>query len=636
MSSSAFIPVITAGQVQIPPRFSRSQVCRKTPSLCANRPQRNESLPPSHSVELSPLPSRIGLPTLFNGPEAVLGVLLAAAALLADFAKGLARVTRVQRNLSVEDLEGELRDVDKSIFLLRTALDESKRALKVTEDDLDENLMRANSAEKALAGLGDSRDKMMKALDDAAKAEIELERIKSYLAEEEESTTVVENKRKRFGAEMASVAWDVEKREKEVEEITQLLDDVRRWGREKLDGFAEREVQLKERIAQRETEVENVKVENDRLNEEIVKMERRASTMTEQVSAAALALDETMRELERVQEELNKRKAESDQLELRNEEFEQSSSEAENLRAALHDMERELRDLQVELRERDTFVDTVAHESDELRSLLATRDAQLRDVSRQLISAAEKERERGGDPRQSELKLEEVTSNLEAEQLAFSAEIAKAEIATSDIIQENVNVVERLESEMDVEANIIRAGVKKAEAAVLLEEHQQIRKEGAINDTLDTLNAENQGNDLSSSVAQIPVSSKERTNLISPVSTEDALSFGEEQNIRMDQPSTDFGTERTELIRGPPPLTESKDYFGGDTLSTSDISSDDLRAVSSAAAKGSEQSVENETSNGNKASKQGQGVAGKKSRKDGSQKDGTPKRKRGRPRKTAG
>lgn len=573
---------------------------------------------------------------MFNGPEAVLGVLLAAAALLADFARGLARVTRAQGNQSAEDLEGELRSVDKSIFLLRTALDESKRALKVTEDDLDENLMRANSAEKALAGLGDSRDKMMKALDDAAKAEIELERIKSYLAQEEESTSAVERRRKQFGAEMARVAWDVEKREKEVEEITELLDDVRKWGREKLDGFAEREVQLKERIAQRETEVENVKMENDKLNEEIVKMEKRASTMTEQVSAAALALDETMRELERVQEELKERRAESDRLELRNEEVEQSSAEAENLRAALHDMERELRDLQVELRERDMFVDTVAHESDELRSLLATRDAQLRDVSHKLISASVNERKGGGDPQQSELKLEEISSNLEAEQLAFSAEIAKAEIATSDIIQGNVDVVERVESEMEAEADLVRAGLKKAEAAVLLEEHKQNRKEGAINDTLETLNAEERDNEFSTPLPQMPVDSRERTNAISLDSGEDSVPFSGEQNLRVGQPLASFVSEEMELNNAGPPSTESKDYFSGDMLSTADISSEDLNSASRAAGKGDEQSEENQTLKRKKAGKKSQGMAGKKSSKDGSQKDGTPKRKRGRPRKIAG
>lgn len=422
----------------------------------------------------------------------MLGILLAAAALLADFTRGLVHIATNPSPFK-EDIREGLNDVDRSIALLRTALDGSKQLLKATEDELDASIMRANSAEKALAGLGDSRDKLMSALDQAAKADMEISRIQKCLEEERKGRSLVEEGKEIAESETEQVGSDMEKREKEIDDLRAMVEEVKRWGEEKLEGHVKREVELRDGIEESQREFEKVKEEKERLAEEARSMEKRAGTMAEQVSAAALALEETRRELERVESELEEKRTESKRVDKESLELDKRSEENKLWKEAVENMKEELKDLQLELKERDRVVEAVALESDELRSLLAARDAELREISERLASAMTGEQERGGDSRQSDLKLEEIKEHLDAEQLALSAEIARAKLKKSDIGADVLDEMDRLAMELEAEGKLLQAGLRKAEATMRLEEHQQQRKNGAVEDVLESIHDDDAG-----------------------------------------------------------------------------------------------------------------------------------------------
>lgn len=489
-TSSSFIQPPSLLPSTYPKRFSNTARHRPLPVLCAKPPNRADAAPVAAAPPRLTHQNRSSLPTLFNRPEAVLGILLAAAALLADFTRGLVHIA-TSASPSKEHVRKGLNDVDESISLLRAALDGSKQLLRATEDQLDANVMRANSAEKALAGLGDSRDKLMSALDQAAKADIEVSRIERCLEEEREGRGLVEGGKEKAGQQMEQIGLEMERREKEIDELREMVAEVKNWGEEKLEGHVKKEVELKEGIEETQLEFEKVKEERERLAEEARGMEKRAGTMAEQVSSAALALEETRRELERAESELEEKRAESERVEGESLEIDKRSEETKQWKRVVENMEGELRNLQMELKERDRVVEAVAHESDELRSLLAARDAELREMSERLASAITNEQESGGDSRQSDLKLEEIKNHLDAEQIALSAQIARAELKRSDIGADVLDEMDRLAMQLEAEGKLLQVGLRKAEATMRLKEHQQQRKEGAVEDVLESIGDDN-------------------------------------------------------------------------------------------------------------------------------------------------
>lgn len=437
------------------------------------------------------------MPSLLNGPEGVLGIVLAAAALLADFAAGLVRLaTRGGgRGEDGTDVEQRLGDVDDSIALLQRALDGSKRALAETEASLDATVARASSAEAAMKGIGDSRDRLQKALDQAAVAEVEVRRIQESLRVERERRESVGESVEEREEESLRVQVDVAKREREVSELRELLASVRESGDEALAEHERREKELAVKIERRDAELERVREERARLGSEAVEMERRAETMSEQVSAATLALEETRMELERVQADLEKRLAEQEAVEEESAKVVQRSAERERMKEQLREMQSELEEIRRELRTRDQIVEEVALESDQLASLLAARDAELREVHRRLDSAVVAEKGGGGDAGRSDLSLEEIKNNLDAEQLALSAEIAKAELVRSDIADEDLDPLDRLKKVMNVEGDLLQAGLRKAETTVKLEEHDKKRKQGAVDEVLGSIGEEEEADE---------------------------------------------------------------------------------------------------------------------------------------------
>ena len=425
------------------------------------------------------------MPTLFRGPEAVLGIVITAAALLVDFTRTVARlIARPRQPMK------SARDLDDSITLLSNALDASKAALSDTENRLDESLARASTAEAALLGIGDTREAMRRARETTQDAEEELRRITNLLAEQRKRYEEVTEEKTEAGQTRKELEKEIKSRELEIKTLRSLADEAVKAENEMKETNKFREEELTAELQKKELELEAVRAERMRAEEDAAMLETQAGTVAEKAEAAEFALEETKRELERIQQDLDARQKDRELVDLERARAAQRSKETSKLHKMVTDMERELGELQSELRSRDQVVNEFAMEADELRSLLAARDAELRDVSSKLESATSATAEPGGDSKLSEMNLKEVKQNLDAEKLALSAEITKAELASFDISEKDIDPLDRIKKEMGAEGSLLQAGLRKAESTVWLEEHVDDRKDYALNDVLETLTDE--------------------------------------------------------------------------------------------------------------------------------------------------
>lgn len=411
----------------------------------------------------------------------MLGIVLAAAALLADFARNLSR-------LATHPAPKLAQNIEESIDVLSAALDKSKAVLRETEGRLDQSLARASSAEGALGGWGDTRDAMRRARENTVKVEMELKRIEDMLREERERYQDAVGKRKRGGGERSGLEGKIKERELEMEALRKKMEQLEKNEVKVREEKEKREEALGVEMKDRELELERVRLERVKAEEQAVGLEKRAADVSEQAEAAELALEETRRELQRMQKDLDEREKGREIMERESGEMEKKREELEELKGMMGDMEREVDDLKLELKSRDQIVNEVALESDELRSLLAARDAELKEVSTRLESAMLADVDSGGgDPEFSEMKLKEVKKNLDAEQLALSAEITKAQMASEDMSNQDVDLLGRLVKEMDAEGALMQAGLRKMESAVSIEESTGGRKNEAVDDVLESI-----------------------------------------------------------------------------------------------------------------------------------------------------
>lgn len=476
--SQAFAPIIA-----VPVSSHPVSVCpRRVSRACASAPQPER---PSESLVVKdpqqPALTR-QIPSLFRGPEAVLGIVIAAAALLADFTRNLVRLTT--RRASLPILKNTLAEVDDSINQLQTTLDVSKSILTDTERRLDESLARANTAETALLGIGDTRDAMLQAREQTARAEEELARIKARLQKEAANMKSIEEAKIEKSAEKERLELVVGEKDGLLEQLRQRLDSIRQQGEQALEEQKQREEMLRAEVTERDEQLQSVAEERSRLGKQASDMEQQAIEMSEQVEAAERALDEAKMELEQSQAELQEQMKAQKLVGEESARAVERGMEVDLLRKQVNEMEGELGELQSELRSRDQVVNEVSSEADELRSLLAARDAELGDLTNRLESALSVQKERGGDTKLSDLSLEEIKNNLDAEKLALSAEIGKAELASFDITESDLDPLDRLKKEMEVEGDLFQAGLRKAESTVLLEEHSESRKSEAVEDVL--------------------------------------------------------------------------------------------------------------------------------------------------------
>lgn len=422
----------------------------------------------------------------------MLGIVLAAAALLADFARNLARLTlnSVQPKRSPA---ADLREIDNSISQLQTVLDTSKTALTGTERQLDETLNRANLAEGAISSMGDSREAISDAKQQASDAYIRLSTVRDALQLQTARRDDVRADMTVMRQERARLQRTIDEREAEVADLTLRLDAERaqpRADEQQRQQAEQRERALQDELDARGGELVGARAERDEMGREAELMAQRVGTLEEEAEMASRALAETRDELQRVLADVADREADLARVEQDAASALRQSVDAERLRKVVSGMERELGELQGELRARDQVVRDVEKESDELRSILAARDVELRGLSSKLESAISAEQDKGGDSRQSDLNLEDVKSSLNTEQMALAAEIAHAELASYDIGEDDLDPLDRLTMEIGAEGGRFQANLRRAETALKRDENERLRKDGAVREILQSVEEE--------------------------------------------------------------------------------------------------------------------------------------------------
>lgn len=328
------------------------------------------------------------------------------------------------------------------------------------------------------------KDSLLHAREQAEQAELRLQQLTATLASEREKRERVAHQKGVASEEGARLDDDLQTREKDLSCLREDLDALRGKTEQALDLLKNEEMGLREKVGNSEEQLDVVRKERMAVEKEAMEMANCASDMEERARVASVALEETRRELEEVRVQLAEKVKEEEAVDRDTGGVVDRGVEEVAMRKMLGDLECELGELQRELRARDAVVNEVAVESDELRSLLASRDAEVRLLKSRLESAVVVQEERGGDSSLSDLSLQVIKRNMDAEQLALSAEIAKAELATFEISEEDLDPLDRIKKEMDVEGDFLQAGLRKAETAVELEEHSMLRREGNVDDIL--------------------------------------------------------------------------------------------------------------------------------------------------------
>lgn len=438
------------------------------------------------------------LPELFQKPEAVLGIVMAAAALLVDFARNLARLaarTSPTPNLFKSDLQA----VESSIADLQTALNTSKSELTRTERQLDDTLARANSTEAAIAAMDDTRTAISNARRQAADAYSRLIHVRDTLNAQTSRRDDTVSDISAMRRERDRLATLIDRKEDEVTDLQARLASAREsqqtYEANSQAESAQREQILQDEIRKREDHLDQVQAERDRVAQEAAVMSERVDALEEEAATATTALTETRLELARVAAEVDEREEEITRVEFENTQALKQSEEAGRLKQVVSGMERELGDLQGELRERDQVVRDVEKESDQLRSLLAARDAELQELSSRLQSAISAEKDTGGDSRVSDSNLEDIKSSLDSEQLALAADIARAELASLEINEGDLDPLDRLSLEMGAEGDRLQSSVMRAETALKRDTSDRERKDGAVREILDSVTEEESSQD---------------------------------------------------------------------------------------------------------------------------------------------
>lgn len=498
--SAGKLVLVTRHPIQLPPRhpwYPRNAVVRRCPRACSNQSEPTDlsSPPPSAKSESSHahLTSKTSraiqrrmstVPTLFRGPEGVLGVVLAAAALLVDFAKTLTRLA-MRPSPGVPILKTDLRDVDASITSLQSALDASKAALAETERQLDSTIARASTAEGAIAAMDDTRAAITAAREQANDAQERLTVARDALRLSNNKQMDAADAASTAARECSRLERTIALREAELADVCERLEKARVADTEEASNVHANEQALAEELTQREKELAQALSERDEVQRRSAELKKKAGSLEVEASAAAQALSKTESELKRIRTEVKAREKEWKNMERESERVLQQCEETERLRVVVERMEIELKGLQEQLRIRDEAVQSVATESDQLRSTLAAREAELRELSQRLQSAESLESDRGGDYRKSEMNLDEVKSSVEAGQLSLAAEIARAKVATGDVADDVVDPLDRVKKEFEAESGHLQADMIRASAAVKRGTEEMRIKDKAIQEVME-------------------------------------------------------------------------------------------------------------------------------------------------------
>lgn len=412
-----------------------------------------------------------------------MGVVLAAAALLVDFARKLSRLA-LQPPPSVPHLKHNLRNVDASIATLQSAIDASKEALSETERMLDTALAKASTAETAISSMEDTRAAISAARSQTNEAQEQLTIVRNALRASSRKQADTAESTAAAVRECARLERKIVTREAELLEVSERLKKARAVDTDEANSMRENEQMLVEELSRREAELSLALSERDEVQRRSADLKKKASALEVEATAAAEALIETEKELELVRKEVECREQEWKNMELEDERAITQSEETEKLKIAVENMERELMSLQDELRVRDETVRNVSSESDKLRSALATREAELRELQQRLESADSADNDHGGDPRRSAVNLEEVKLSLEAERLTLLADIARAEVARDDAGEEIVDPLQRVKKEMSAQNNELRANMISAEALLRKANEEHMIRDSAVQEIM--------------------------------------------------------------------------------------------------------------------------------------------------------
>lgn len=432
------------------------------------------------------------VPSLLRGPQAIFGVLLAASSLVVDAARALTGALPPEKDAGARsvmrgDFSEALAPTDKRLRVLNeqvkevtARLDDAKRELMKREADLDCAVERANAAESALnTGAEDVRAQLQDALDRAHSADRALEATMGALEKERTRREEEEAVRTKMQDERDKVEDEISRRAEAVEHMMRQVEEMQAKPESpELSKMTEEVVILQTSVATISAQLEQATAEVSRLAEEKAQMQRKVEQLETQSNEAMTQLAELKAELaERrehdlaMQAELSKR---ADQ-----------ESEILSLREAVNKAVGELADLQSKAAETDK---TLGVETDALRSRLAAREVELAELTARLDAVQDDGTALVGDPRMSEVELEYVTANLDAEQLAQSAQIARASMMSDSASGvDDEDALRAVQQEMEVDEALLKAGLQKAQTTLNAEQQTASMRNDDVENVLSLL-----------------------------------------------------------------------------------------------------------------------------------------------------
>lgn len=320
-------------------------------------------------------------PTLFRGPEAVIGVVIAAAALLTDFAKNLFKLSfpsfssALYTSTNISRLTSELQQVDASIQSLQKALDSSKSLLQQSERTLDVTLAKANTTDKALSSAVPISDMKLilvetrqQTSDLISKLLIVRSTLKQQLIKKKSTFQEVEYLKK----ERSKLLVDIQNRKTYLNNLLAT------------SSSAEDVEKLQQEITEKDLKLQNIKNERLSMEQNLQRSESKILELEQESMTISQILNDTQSQVENLALQAKEKEIEIENIEQSSTQLKVQKSETDRLKNMVKYMEGELNELQDELKQRDVRVENVSKESDSLRSLLQSKEAELTRLAVQL------------------------------------------------------------------------------------------------------------------------------------------------------------------------------------------------------------------------------------------------------------
>ncbi|KAI0560785.1 GTPase regulator [Gracilaria domingensis] len=195
---------------------------------CAERTT-DASSPPSTKLitsEQQPLIRKSDTPAIFNGPEAVLAVLLAAAALLADFVQNVARLSAAGiQTLDLSAAESGVADLREALKISREVLDETEKRFNAVSEQ------RAD-VQNALVDADWLQEKMNSANLYAQSAQEQLQRVQNALNNVQQKRLHVAQEKERVDEERQRVETQIAEKRLLVDKLSEQIESAKKKEKE--------------------------------------------------------------------------------------------------------------------------------------------------------------------------------------------------------------------------------------------------------------------------------------------------------------------------------------------------------------------------------------------------------------------